>query len=334
MTQSSTPPDMLYLTGGSGYVGRNLIRHFVAQGSQVRALVRSPTAAETVRALGAIPVLGDLLDTDLAKGMAGCDTLIHAAADTDHGVATAQQARVNVEGTRNVFAAARAAGITRAVHLSTESVLLDGRPLVNATEAHPLPSRPAGAYSRTKAEGERIALSLAGPNFAVMVIRPRMVWGRDDTTAMPQLLAAAKSGQLAWIDGGTYRTSATHIANLCHGVDLALQKGGSGEVYFITDGEPIAFRAMVTALLRTQGITAPDKTVSRALVRTIATIGEALSAISGGRIKPPLTLQAFATSAVEVTLDISKARRDLGYAPVITMDAGLAELTAQRASVA
>jgi nucleoside-diphosphate-sugar epimerase len=318
----------LFLTGGSGYVGRNIIRHFIAAGTPVVALVRSAKSAEIVTALGAVPVIGDINDTDLAASMTGCQMLVHAAADTNHGRATAQQLRTNIEGTRSVFQAARAAGVSTALHISTESVLLDGNPLINANEDHPFPRRPAGAYSASKGEAERVALGLAAPGFKVVAIRPRFVWGRDDTTALPTLVGAAQSGQLAFIDGGRYRSSTTHIANLCHAIALALDKGRSGQVYFITDGEPVQFRSFVASLLKTQGIIAPDKSVPRWLLRGMALIGDALGNVSGGRITLPITLQEFATSAVEVTLDITKARTELGYHPVITAEQGFAELAA------
>jgi nucleoside-diphosphate-sugar epimerase len=319
----------LFLTGGSGYVGRNLIRHFVAEGVEVRALARSAKAAEIVRALGASPCRADLLDPGLADAMEGCRTLIHAAADTSHGRGGAQQRRVNVEGTAHVFAAAKAAGVRRAVHISTESVLLDGRPLVAATEAHPLPRRFPGGYSRSKAEAEAIALSHASDGLHVVAVRPRFVWGRDDTTALPALVAAARSGQLAWIDGGHNLTSTTHIANLCAGVDRAMRYGGNGEVYFIADDAPVSFRAFVSRLLATQGIEAPDKIVPGWLIRSIATLGDALASATRGRVQLPVSRQDLATMAVEVTLDIGKARRELGYVPVVSMEAGMRELEAR-----
>lgn len=316
----------IFLTGGSGYVGRNLIRHFVARGSVVTALVRSEASAEIVRALGAVPFKGDLLDAGLAAGMAGCNALIHAAADTDHGPETERQRRINVDGTRAVIDAARSAGIRSVIHLSTESVLATGQPLVNIDETMSLPAKPAGGYSHTKAAAERIALAANGPDLSVVVLRPRFVWGRDDTTALPMLLEAVRSGKFAWIAGGSYLTSTTHVANLCHAVELALGRGRGGEVYFVSDGEPAPFRTVVSALIETQGLDIPDKTVPCFVVRAVAGIGDLLARLSGGRVVPPLTLQAYATSAVEVTLDIGKARRELGYAPVISREEGLAEL--------
>lgn len=316
----------IFITGGSGYVGRNLIRQFVGQGHSVVALARSPKSAEVVEELGAVAVAGDLFSPDLAVKMAGCSVLIHAAADTDHGRGTEAQRRINVDGTRAVLEAAQQAGVAQAIYISTESVLLDGSPLVNADETRPMPAKPAGVYSATKGEAERLALALNAPGFAVMAVRPRMVWGRDDTTALPQLLGAAHSGQLAFIDGGTYLTSTTHIANLCAGIERVIERGRGGEVYFITDGAPIAFRTMVTKLLETQGITAPDKTVPRWVLRALVAVGNGLAAVSGGRLQGPLTLQAYATSAVEVTLDGGKAQRELGYQPVISREDGFAEM--------
>ncbi len=317
----------LFITGGSGYLGRNLIRAAKARGVEVVALARSEASAARVRELGATPARGDMLDADaLPQLMKGCRALIHAAADTDHGFGSAAQDRANLEGTKTVFNAAKSAGIARVVQISTEAVLLDGRPLINATEATPMPARPAGAYSRTKAEAERIALSTAQEGFAVIVVRPRFVWGRDDTTALPALVDAAKSGKLQWIGGGRYPVSTTHIANACEGVLLALEKGRPGEVYFVTDGEPVEFRAFVTTLLETQGVKVPTASVPRWLVAATAQVGDTFARLTAGRVKAPISFQEYATLGVPVTLDISKARRELGYAPVISREQGFEEI--------
>ncbi|KRA98470.1 epimerase [Devosia sp. Root685] len=319
----------MFITGGSGYVGRNLIRHFVGRGVPVRALARSVKSERVVAELGASPFSGDLLSADLVRGMEGCNLMIHAAADTDHGPGTASQQRVNEEGTEAVFAAARAAGIQRAILLSTESVLADGRPIIHVDESHPLPRRFAGSYSRSKAAAERCALSCNGGGMEVIAVRPRFVWGRDDTTALPNLLSAVQSGQFAWISGGDYLTSTIHIANLCHGIELAIARGKGGDIYFLGDNEPIRFRDFVTALLATQGIKPPDKSLPRVMLRLIAGVGDRLHKVSGGKITAPLTLQSFATSAVTITLNIDKARRELGYEPIMTREAGLAEMAAE-----
>ncbi len=215
------------------------------------------------------------------------------------------------------------------MHISTEAVLLDGRPIVNADETWPIPENPSGAYSRTKAGAERIALASNGNGMDVIVMRPRFVWGRDDTTALPQLVTAAKSGKLVWFDGGDYLTSTTHIANVVEGVRLCLEKGRGGEVYFITDGEDIAFRPWVTALLATKGISESEvKSVRRGFMNIIVSAGELLANLTGGALSGPLGRQEYATVGNTVTLNIAKARKELGYVPVMSRAAGLSELKA------
>jgi nucleoside-diphosphate-sugar epimerase len=319
-----TESRVVFVTGGSGFVGRNLIRRLIADGHRVRALARSEASAARVDALGAESKRGDILDpVSLEAAMAGCAWLVHAAADTGHGAFEARQHHTNLEGTRNVLRAARRAGIGRAVHVSTEAVLLTGEPLRNATEDTPIPRRHAGSYSASKAAAEQTALAENGDGLEVIVVRPRFVWGRDDTTALPQLVAAAKNGKLAWIGGGKYLTSTTHIDNVGEGIVRALERGKGGEVYFVTDGAPVEFRSFVSALLRKAGIAPPDKSAPRWLVAMTASFGDLLERMTGGRIRAPIGRQEYGTVGVEVTLDITKAERELGYRPAMTRDAGL-----------
>lgn len=317
----------VFVTGASGYVGRNLIRHFTSAGHRVTGLARSEESAAVVTELGATAVRGDMRRDDLSSLMAGATDLVHAAANLDHGPGRGAH-EDNVRGTEAVVAAASAAGIKRLVHISSDSVLQDGHPLRNVREDHPVPVRHAGAYSAGKAEAEKVALDGNSDAMAVIVLRPRMIWGRDDTTALPTLAAMVRSGQFAWISGGDYLSSTTHVGNLCHAVDLALTHGRAGEIYHVCDGPARPFRETVTGLLATQGISPPDKSVPRPVLRLLARASDGLYRLSGGRLRGPLSFQEYATSAVEITLDISKAKRKLGYLPVIGWEEGLAELRA------
>lgn len=319
----------LFLTGANGYVGRNLISHFTAKGVRVTGLVRNAKAAEQVAGLGAHPVIGDMLEVDLARLMVGATSLVHAAANLDHGPGRNAE-RQNSDGTRRVLEAARKAGIIVAVHLSTDSVLQNGAPLTCVDETAPYPRVPAGGYSRGKAKAEQIAHELASDSFRVVVLRPRFVWGRDDGTALPRLVDNVRSNRFAWISGGNYLSSTTHIGNLCHAVELALSRGMAGETYHISDGQARPFREIVTALLATQGLQPADKSIPRGVLKAMARIGDGLFWISSGRIRGPLSFQEYATSAVEITLDITKAERDLGYAPLVSWQEGLDELSQYR----
>lgn len=319
--------DVVFVTGGSGTVGRKILATLKHRGIAAKALARSDKSAKVVEEFGAQAVAGDLLvPSALSSGMRGASYLIHAAADTSHGIASIEQDEVNRQGTRNVYAAAVAAGVHRAVHLSSEAVLLNGQVLHNADETIPIPSSLAGGYSKTKAESEKIALEYSSTELEVVVIRPRFVWGLGDTTILPQLIEAAKSGKLAWIGGGRYHISTTHLVNVVEGVLLALEQGAAGEVYFLSDGEQVEFRHFITRLLETQGVEVPQKEVPRWLVKTVARMGDLMEKLSVGRLSGPMSWQEYATLGVEVTLNIDKARNELGYRPVITVDEGLLEL--------
>jgi len=123
--------------------------------------------------------------------------------------------------------------------------------------------------------------------------------------------------------------STTHIANVAHGMLIALERGRAGEVYFISDGEPVEFRDFITKLLATQSVEAPATEIPRWLVAAVVRVGDALGRMTGGAIHGPMSWQEYAVLGVEVTLNIDKARRDLGYAPVISREEGLAELRAE-----
>ncbi len=310
----------VFVTGGSGYLGRNLIRELAGRGDEVRALARSDEAATTVGELGATPVRGDLMDVAaMTQGMAGCDYVVHSAADTSTAPTkpSETQRRINIDGTVNTLVAARAAGVPRAVHISTEAVLGDGKPLVQVDETAPIPTKHAGPYSTTKAAAERAAIEQNRDGLEVVVVRPRFIWGRDDTTLLPNIAAAAKSGAMPMISGGRYLTSTAHVANVVAGIIAAAGRGAPGEIYFLTDGEPVEFRDFLLRLLATQGLTPKTPNLPKPIASALAVLP-----IPG----LPLDRQMLALMSHEMTVSDAKARREIGYANVISIEEGLAEL--------
>jgi nucleoside-diphosphate-sugar epimerase len=323
----------IFVTGGSGFVGRNLIAALVARGDHVVALARSLSAMQTVRQLGAEPQAGDLVDVAaMSAGMAGAELVFHCAAKVDDWGDPAEFRRVNVEGTANVIEAARAAGVRRLVHISTEAVLADGTPIRNADETRPRPRRPVGLYPSTKAEAEAVALLANGQGLEVVVVRPRFIWGKGDTALLPRILAVMRKGQFAWIGGGRYLSSTCHVRNVCEGALLAAERGRPGEIYFLTDGAPVEFRGFITAMAATQGVDPGKRSLPHALVYCIAALSELgwrLLKLKGG---PPLTRTAVILTGEEVTVNDAKARRELGYRGQVSREAGLTEMAAPGSS--
>jgi nucleoside-diphosphate-sugar epimerase len=316
-----------FVTGGSGFIGGHLIERLVADGVRVRAIARSERAAAKVRDAGAEPVPGDLGDqADLRAGAEGCQVAFHCAATVSDWGRRADFIRGTVEGTSNALAACRAAGVGRFVHVGTEAALLAGQSLRNVDEEAPLRPDSKALYSASKAQAEQLVRAADGDGLQTVVVRPRLVWGPGDGTILPGLVEAVRSGRFRWVAGGRHLTSTTHVANAVDGLVLAAERGRPGGVYFVSDGEPVVFRDFVTELLATQGVTAPDKSIPLPVARAAATGLEAVWRTLRLSRPPPITRMAFWLSGLETTVNIERAREELAYRPVKTIEEGMAEL--------
>jgi len=325
--------DVAFVTGGSGFIGGRLISRLRRDGVAVRALARSERSAVRVSELGAEPVRGDIADCEaMAAGAAGADVAFHLAAHLGEWGSWADFEAVNVDGTRNALAACAAAGVRRFVHCGTEAALMAGEPLVQVDETAPLRPDSRAPYPATKARAEQAVRDANRAGFETVVVRPRFVWGRGDTTLLPEMVATVEVGKWAWVGGGRNLTETTHVDNVVEGLLLAAEKGTPGEAYFVTDGEPVVFREFVTALLETQGVEPPDRSLPTWTAAPLAKIAEAAWKLLPLRGTPPMTTFRSWLLTQECTIDITKARRELGYTPIVTRPQGLAELTKGRAA--
>jgi nucleoside-diphosphate-sugar epimerase len=318
-----------FVTGGSGFIGGALIERLRREGWEVRALARSVGAAAKVRERGAEPVAGELGDMRaLEAESVGCDVCFHAAAKVEDWGDRAEFERLNVGGTANVIAACRAAGVRRLVHVGTEAALTAGQALVGVDERAPLRPDSPFLYSSSKAKAEQLVRDANGDGLETVVVRPRFVWGKGDTTLLPAIVDMVRSGRFRWIGGGRHLTDTTHVDNTVEGLWLGATKAPAGAVYFVTDGEPVVFREFLERMLATQGVSVPDKSVPAGVASAAAAGAERAWRLLRRPGPPPLTRFAVWVSSKECTLDISRARTELGYEPVRTRDEGLAGLVA------
>ena len=319
----------VFVTGGSGFIGGRLIRRLVADGRRVRALARSDGAAEKVAGAGAEPVRGDLSDPGaLRAGAEGAELGFHAAAAVLEWGPREAFVRANVDGTKHVLDACREAGVRRLVHVGTEAATMAGRPLVQIDETAPLRPDSKADYCATKALAEQAVRAANDDGLETVVVRPRLVWGEGDTTILPGVVEAVRAGRFRWIAGGRHETSTTHVDNVVEGLVLGAERGRPGEAYFVTDGDPVVFRDFITELVDTQGVEIPDKGLPKGLAAAVAAGSETVFRALRLKGTPPLTRTAYWLSALECTIDISKARDELGYAPVRSIGDGMAELRA------
>lgn len=315
----------IFVTGASGFVGGAATRKLAAGGYEVRAMSRSEKSDAAIRALGATPVRCDLENVAEAD-VRGADAIIHCAAFVEQWGPLDAWQRFNVEGTRNMLAAALQGGVKRFIHIGTEAALFHGQHLRGVDETYPLAPNSPYPYSATKAQAEQLVRNANGPGFETIVLRPRFIWGPGDTTLLPVIEEMARAGKFMWVNGGRAMTSTTHIDNLVHAIELSLTKGRPGEAYFILDDGVRPMRDMITGMAASRGLSLPDKSVPAWLADALGGAMEFAWGNFGLKGAPPLTRFSAMILSRDAILKDDKARAEMGYQPLISVEEGLGQL--------
>jgi 3beta-hydroxy-Delta5-steroid dehydrogenase / steroid Delta-isomerase len=325
------------VTGGSGFVGANLVAELLARGHEVRSFDRAPSPLPDHPALHVIE--GDICDKDtVATAVDGIDTVIHTAAIIDlmGGRSVTDEYRqrsfaVNVGGTENLVVAAQSAGVKRFVYTASNSVVMGGKRISGGDETLPYTERFNDLYTETKVAAERFVLSQNG--FGGMLtcsIRPSGIWGRGDQTMFRKLFDSVLAGHVKVLVGSKHaKLDNSYVHNLIHGFILAgehLVPGGSapGQAYFINDGEPINMFEFSRPVVEACGQRWPRLRVSGAFVRWVMTIWQWLH-FRVGLPKPLFEPLAVERLYLDNYFSIAKAERDLGYRPLFTTEQAMAE---------
>lgn len=325
------------VTGGSGFVGANLVRTLLDRGHAVRSFDRVPSP------LAAHPQLeilqGDITDTDdCARAVDGVDTVFHTAAIIDlmggASVTDAYRQRsfaVNVGGTENLLHAAQAAGVPRFVYTSSNSVVMGGQNIVGGDETLPYTHRFNDLYTETKVLAERFVLGRNGVDgILTCAIRPSGIWGPGDQTMFRKLFESVIAGHVKVLIGRkSARLDNSYVHNLIHGFILAAQHlvpGGTapGQAYFINDDDPINMFEFARPVVEACGVNWPRVRINGPVVRAAMTGWQRLHFRFG--IPAPL-LEPLAVERLYLDnfFSIAKATRDLGYRPLFTTEQALAE---------
>ena len=313
----------IFVTGASGFVGGAAAKRFVADGHDVTAMSRSEKSDAAITALGATPVRCDLESVD-AEHVRDAEVVLHCAAFVEQWGPRDAWKRFNADGTARILKAAHQAGVKRFIHISTESVLWRGQHLRDVDETYPLAPNSPYPYAATKAQAEILVREANAPGFETIILRPRFIWGPGDTTLLPAIEKMAKSGQWMWVDGGRARTSTTHIANLVHAIELALHKGRGGEAYFILDDGVRPMKEMIAGIAQNAlGISLADKSIPGWVADAVGATCEAAWTVLPLKGEPPITRFSAMILSRESVLRDDKARAELGYRPVVSVEDGM-----------
>ncbi len=324
------------VTGGTGFLGSHLVDRLLSEGRRVAVVSRS-TRPELERR-GVRVVTGALHDPAVcAEAARGAETVFHVAARVGVWGRFDDFFRDNVLATRSLLRAARQAGATRFVHTSTPSVVYNGLDLAGADESLPLTRNCPSPYPLTKAIAEGEALAFSTASFRVCALRPHLIWGVGDPHLVPRILARARAGRLRIVGTGKNLVDMVHVRNVVDAQILAERALGepdaapgpaAGRAYFITNGEPVNLWDWVNDLLRALGEPPVTKCVSLGTARGVGALCEALWRVLPFKGEPPMTRFVAAELAKDHWFSIEAARRDLGYAPRVSMKEGTAELVA------
>ncbi|MFW6359675.1 MAG: hopanoid-associated sugar epimerase [Chroococcales cyanobacterium] len=299
-----------FLTGGTGFVGANVVRSLLNSGYHVRALVRPSSRLDNLNNLDVEIVKGDLNDPTLADKMQGCQVLFHIAAhyslwQTDKDALY----RSNVEGTRNILAAARQAGIERVVYTSSVAAIgVKGNGKI-ADETYQSPvEKLIGHYKQSKYFAEQEAKKAAQQGQDIVIVNPSTPIGAFDIKPTPTgdiILRFLRRQMPGYVNTGL---NLIHVEDVAQGHLLALEKGKTGERY-ILGNQNLTLKDILEQLSQITGLPAPKQEIPAWLPLSVAWIDENVLARLGK--SPSVPFDGVRMAQQLMYYNASKAVREL-----------------------
>jgi 2-alkyl-3-oxoalkanoate reductase len=317
----------ILVTGASGFIGGRFARCALQQGHGVRINGRRAEAVLPLREAGAEFVQGDLADPALAQQLCqGVEAVVHCAGAVGVWGDYAHFYQANVQVTENLIEACLQQGVRRLVHLSSPSVYFDGQAHVGLREEQ-LPRHFSDHYGQTKYLAEQRVFAAQARGLEVLALRPRFVTGAGDTSIFPRLINMQRKGRLWIIGSGLNRVDFTSMDNLNAALlsCLAVGEEALGRVYNISNGEPVPLWEVVNHVLRRLDLPPVTRHLPYALAYGAAALNEGICRLLPGRPEPSLFRLGVAVMARDFSLDISLARRYLGYEPRVSLWTALDE---------
>lgn len=311
------------VTGATGFLGKYVVEELVEHGYQVRAFGRNRTIGQSLVNASVTFIQGDLTNQeDLTKACQEMDMVVHAGALSTVWGPWEDFYQTNVLGTKYVLEACRKANIERLVYVSSPSIYAAPRDQLDIKESDAPQENRLNNYIRSKLASEKLFKDY--PDVSSVILRPRGLFGIGDTSILPRVLNLSQKIGIPLIGDGRQLMDMTCVENVALAIRLALETPqAAGEVYNITNGEPRAFRNLIEETLRGLGYPIRYRKIPAPLVSAISSSLEFIYKSLKLKGEPALTRYTYYLLRYSQTLDISKAERDLGYRPKITISEGI-----------
>lgn len=324
-TDPSGEPPVVLITGATGFLGGYAVQEFISQGFRVLAHGRNPAALQRLELLGAQTIVGDL--AGLSQLRRPVDVVVHAAALSSPWGRWPDFELNNVTGTAHVVSFMERNAVPRLVFVSSPSVYADRGDRLAIKESEPIRRRPLNSYIRSKVAAEALLQEAhdLGRVKELVMIRPRGIIGAGDTSVAPRLLSAYRKIGVPLFAGGENLVDLTAVQNVAYALRLAAcVQDASGQVYNITNGQPRAFKDLLEILFRELDLPPRYRRANASLFFALGAVLENIFELVPGSPEPPLTRYMVSTIAYSQTLDISRARNQLGYEPQVDIESALA----------
>jgi nucleoside-diphosphate-sugar epimerase len=312
------------VTGATGFTGGHLARALQKRGYDVRALVRDPRRAEALKAAGMELAVGNLINAEeVHRAVQGCDVVYHIAAlyrEARHADGTYRQ--VNVEGTEHVLKACQSEGVRRVIHCSTVGVHGD----VDVPAGEDAPFGPLDVYQESKLEGELLARKYLDAGLPGSIFRPVGIHGPGDMRFL-KLFRTISNGSFRMIGKGDIFYHMTYIDDLIAGIILCGEHPAAlGQTYILCGPRYTTLTELAAAVAHAVGRPPPRGHIPLWPVKLAARACEGLCRPLG--IEPPLHMRRLDFFVNDRGFTSAKAMREIGYAPKVSLEEGLARTAA------
>lgn len=311
------------MTGASGMFGRAVAQTLLDRGDDVTVFQRR-TAALDCR-----EICGDITDpAAVTSSVEGIDAVVHMAARVSPVGSRRAFDDVNVRGSAGVAAAAHRAGVQRLVYVSSPAVAFVGAPQVGAAAVAADPTQARSRYARSKAKAEMLMLEADRPGFAVVSVRPHLVWGPGDTQLVERIVRRAEAGRLRLVGAGAALVDTTYVDNAADAIVAAVDRAevAHGRALVVSNGEPRPVADLLRSMCLASGVDPPTRHVPLGVTKAVGGGAELLWNALRLRSDPPMTRFLAEQLGTAHWFDQRLTREILRWEPRVSLDDGLARL--------